>query len=312
MARASAGKQMSGSATRGRASGRTADAPWGPTEIQRDYRTLLDRAKDSPQEVLDADGELLVIQTKGVADFQRRLQAQVAETARFLAVYNEHREVQPSEWAMQTGYPWLAAFSSDEVGEFARELVADTRSTPPSGAPLGAPGGQPARDGTQLRGSMGSRTRCGRCYRRLTWTGSSRFILRRRSRSWRPRRDPRGPRAEGALLRTPQDLLHRLSRLAHAVPEPSRADAPLLHRARGQPLPFNADQPPPPAKGQAQGLLGVRGRRRRTRALQARPRRSHRRARGLRRPRPARHPLTAVHVGRSPKLHPRVGRGPGI
>ena len=126
MARASAATKTSGSAARGRASGRSVDAPWGPTEIQRDYRTLLDRAKDSPQEVLDADGELLVIQTKGVADFQRRLQAQVAETARFLAVYNEHREVPPAEWAMQTGYPWLAAFSGDEVGEFARELVADT------------------------------------------------------------------------------------------------------------------------------------------------------------------------------------------
>jgi hypothetical protein len=126
MAGASAGKRMSGSAARGRASGRSVDAPWGPTEVQRDYRTLLDRAKDTPQEVLDSDGELLVIQTKGVADFQRRLQAQVAETARFLAVYNEHRDVPPSEWAMQTGYPWLAAFCSDEVGEFVRELVAHT------------------------------------------------------------------------------------------------------------------------------------------------------------------------------------------
>ena len=126
MARASAGKQTSRSATRGRASGRSADAPWGPTEIQRDYRTLLDRAKDAPQEVLDSDGELLVIQAKGVADFQRRLRAQVAETARFLAIFNEHRNAPPSEWAMQTGYPWLAAFSSDEVEEFTRELVADT------------------------------------------------------------------------------------------------------------------------------------------------------------------------------------------
>jgi len=87
---------------------------------------LLDRAKDAPQEVLDSDGELLVIQTKGVAEFQRRLQAQVAETARFMAIFNEHREVPPSEWAMQTAYPWLAAFSSDEVEEFSRELVADT------------------------------------------------------------------------------------------------------------------------------------------------------------------------------------------
>ena len=42
MAREGAGKQMSGSAVRGRASGRTVDAPWGPTEIQRDYRTLTD------------------------------------------------------------------------------------------------------------------------------------------------------------------------------------------------------------------------------------------------------------------------------
>ena len=126
MARATASKQMSVPAVRGRASGRSADAPWGPTEIQRDYRTLLDRAKDAPQEVLDSDGELLVIQVKGVADFQRRLQAQVAETARFLAIFNEHRGMPASEWAMQTRYPWLAAFSSDEVEEFALELVGDT------------------------------------------------------------------------------------------------------------------------------------------------------------------------------------------
>jgi hypothetical protein len=126
MARASASKQTSVPATRDRASGRSRDAPWGPTEIQRDYRTLLDRAKDIPQEVLDSDGELLVIQTKGVAEFQRRLQAQVAETARFLAIYNEHREIPPPEWAMQTAYPWLAAFSSDEVEEFAHELIGDT------------------------------------------------------------------------------------------------------------------------------------------------------------------------------------------
>lgn len=127
MARANTGRQVSGSATRGRrASGRGIDAPWGPTEVQRDYRTLLDRAKNVPQEVLDSDGELLVIQTKDVADFQRRLRVQVAETARFLGVYNEHRDTPPSEWAMQTGYPWLAAFCSEEVGEFARELVAYT------------------------------------------------------------------------------------------------------------------------------------------------------------------------------------------
>jgi hypothetical protein len=111
---------------RGRASGRSAAAPWGPTEIQRDYRTLLDWAKDRPQEVVDSDGELLVIQDKGIADFQRRLREQVAEAGRFLAVFNEHRDVAPARWAVQTAYPWLAAFSPEEVAEFAEELVAYT------------------------------------------------------------------------------------------------------------------------------------------------------------------------------------------
>ncbi len=134
MARASTRKQVAASRARGRASGRTASAPWGPTEIQRDYRTLLDRAKDAPQEVLDSDGELLIIQTKDVAEFRRQLQAQVAETARFLAIFNEHREVAPQEWAMQTAYPWLAALSRDDVAEFARELVADTFDAAQRGA----------------------------------------------------------------------------------------------------------------------------------------------------------------------------------
>ena len=126
MARADAATKTPEPAARGRASGRSVDAPWGPTEIQRDYRTLLDRAKNTPQEVLDSDGEVLIIQTKGLAEFQQRLQAQVAETARFMAIFNEHRDVPPSDWALQTAYPWVAAFSSDEIAEFARELVADT------------------------------------------------------------------------------------------------------------------------------------------------------------------------------------------
>jgi hypothetical protein len=130
MARASRQKQkqmpVAATFVRARASGRSAETPWGPTEIQRDYRTLLDRAKDSPQEVLDSDGELFLVQVKATADFQRRLLEQVAETARFLAIYNEHRDSPPAGWAMQTGYPWLAAFSAEEVGEFTEELVAYT------------------------------------------------------------------------------------------------------------------------------------------------------------------------------------------
>jgi hypothetical protein len=126
MASGSRAKEKPAAGLRRRASGRSAAAPWGPTEIQRDYRTLLDWAKDQPQEVLDADGELLVIQGKNVADFQRRLRERMAEAGRFMAVFNEHRAVPPGRWAMQTAYPWLAAFSSEEVAEFAQELVAYT------------------------------------------------------------------------------------------------------------------------------------------------------------------------------------------
>ena len=125
MARPSA-PQKAAARPRKRASGRSAVAPWGPTELQRDYRTLLDRAKHSPQELLDSDGELLVIQNKQIAEFHRALRDQVAETARLLAVYQEHRDVPAERWAAQTAYPWLAALSAEEIAEFAAELLAET------------------------------------------------------------------------------------------------------------------------------------------------------------------------------------------
>lgn len=133
MARAS-GQQKAAARPRKRASGRSAAAPWGPTELQRDYRTLLDRAKHSPQELLDSDGELLVIQDKQIAEFQRALRDQVAETARFLAVYQEHRDVPAERWAAQTAYPWLAALGAEEIAEFATELLAETLQAAQRGA----------------------------------------------------------------------------------------------------------------------------------------------------------------------------------
>lgn len=61
--------------------------------------------------------------------------------------------------------------------------------------------------------------------------------------------------AEGALQRAPQGLLDRLSRLEQALPEPSGADAPLLHRVGRQSIPSDADTSPSPAEGKAEGLL---------------------------------------------------------
>lgn len=133
MARAS-DQQKAAARPRRRASGRSAAAPWGPTELQRDYRTLLDRAKHSPQDLLDSDGELLVILDKQTAEFQRALRDQVAETARFLAVFQEHRDVPAERWAAQTAYPWLAALGAEEIAEFATELLAETLQAAQRGA----------------------------------------------------------------------------------------------------------------------------------------------------------------------------------
>jgi hypothetical protein len=87
---------------------------------------VLDMAKEAPQSILDSDGEMLVVQTKRSADFQRQLQERVAEAARFQAVYAYNRDKDPSDWAGQTTFPFLAALSRAEVEEFARELLAYT------------------------------------------------------------------------------------------------------------------------------------------------------------------------------------------
>lgn len=100
------------------------DAPWRPTEVQRAYRDLLDRAKDEPQTILDADGSQLVVEAKEEADFAHGVVEHLSDAARFQAAYGMHADEEPARWAAATPYPWLASFDRDEVAEFARELVA--------------------------------------------------------------------------------------------------------------------------------------------------------------------------------------------
>ncbi len=107
-------------------SGRRPDAPWRPRELQRDYRSMLDRAKDEPQAILDSDGSMLVVEPKERADFASGLVERLAELAQFQAAYGANGSTEPSAWVAQTPFPWLASFSRDEVDEFARELLAYT------------------------------------------------------------------------------------------------------------------------------------------------------------------------------------------
>jgi hypothetical protein len=109
-----------------RREGRDAAAPWRPRELQRDYRSLLDRAKEEPQTILDSDGSMLVVEPKERADFERQLAEHVAAAAQFQAAYAANREREPASWAAQTPFPWLASFEPEEVGEFARELLGYT------------------------------------------------------------------------------------------------------------------------------------------------------------------------------------------
>jgi soluble lytic murein transglycosylase-like protein len=100
--------------------------PWRPTALQREYRALLDSAKLEPQDIIDSDGEMLVVQRKDVADFETQLAERVRELARFQAVYAANRDRPASQWATQTAFPYLAVFSVEEVAEFASELHAYT------------------------------------------------------------------------------------------------------------------------------------------------------------------------------------------
>lgn len=110
---------------KGRAVARAARAPdaWRPSELQRGYRAVLDSAKERPQLIADTDGSLLVIEPKLQADFAHALVDRLAEVAQFRAAYAAHVDESPAHWANETPYPWLAAFDSAEVADFARELL---------------------------------------------------------------------------------------------------------------------------------------------------------------------------------------------
>jgi len=99
-------------------------AAWGPTALQREYRKVLDSAKHEAQLIIDSDGTGLVMQLRDDADFYADLGDRVAQVGRFLAVYRANAGREPDQWANQTDFPYLAAFESDEVGEFSRELLA--------------------------------------------------------------------------------------------------------------------------------------------------------------------------------------------
>lgn len=103
---------------------RNSDAPWRPTEVQREYRALLDRAKDEPQVIVDSDDSVLIVELKARADFEQTLVGHLANAAQFQAAFSVHRDDHPAQWAAFTPYPWLGSLDREQIDEFAKELIA--------------------------------------------------------------------------------------------------------------------------------------------------------------------------------------------
>lgn len=110
--------------TKKRGSQARSSAPWRPTELQRDYRSLLDSAKEKPQTILDSDGSMLVIEPKDRADFNRKLVEHFAKAVQLQAAYIANQGKEPAVWAAQTPFPWLNSLNRDEAEEFVHEFLA--------------------------------------------------------------------------------------------------------------------------------------------------------------------------------------------
>jgi hypothetical protein len=98
-------------------------AAFRASEVQRGYRELLDRAREEPQQILDADGSAFAVEPWNEMRFARRFQQIASAAAQLRAVYGRHRDESAAEWAALTPFPWLAGFDADEVADFAEELV---------------------------------------------------------------------------------------------------------------------------------------------------------------------------------------------
>lgn len=98
-------------------------APFRASEVQRDYRLLLDRAKEGPVQIIDRDGSVLGVQPWKELAFARRFQELASAVGQFRAAHERHRGEPVTEWADSTPFPWIDALHDDELAEFVDELT---------------------------------------------------------------------------------------------------------------------------------------------------------------------------------------------
>lgn len=93
------------------------------SSLQREYRRVLDCAREAPVQVLDRDDTLLGIERWDDLVFARGVVAALEQVGQFHAVYSRHREEPSCNWASMTPFPWLAEFDEADIDEFAKELL---------------------------------------------------------------------------------------------------------------------------------------------------------------------------------------------
>ena len=91
--------------------------------LQREYRRVLDCAREAPVQVLDKDDTLLGIGRWEDIVFAHGMLSALEEIGQFHAIFARHREEDPAEWAAMTPFPWLSHFDGDDTAEFAGELL---------------------------------------------------------------------------------------------------------------------------------------------------------------------------------------------
>lgn len=91
--------------------------------LQREYRRVLDAARDGPVQILDKDDTLLGIERWDDLVFARGVLAALDHIGQFHAVHSRHRDEHPTKWASMTPFPWLAEFGISDVDQFATELL---------------------------------------------------------------------------------------------------------------------------------------------------------------------------------------------
>lgn len=98
-------------------------APFRASEVQREYRLLLDRAKQGSVQIIDKDGSVLGIQPWPELEFEHRLHELAAACGQFRTAHETHHDQPASEWADLTPFPWIDSLHADEIDEFVGELT---------------------------------------------------------------------------------------------------------------------------------------------------------------------------------------------